>query len=85
MAQLSSDALEQALNDAGAAHHDYEQVVLGGTRDEQWAGFYAAFVIGRLGDIAPTSSLSRWLADAPADEDWSASAASYVLSRLSEQ
>ena len=37
---VSSSALEQALAEAGRAHHDYETVVLRGVRDELWPGFY---------------------------------------------
>jgi hypothetical protein len=82
MAGPSQDELEKALSEAGSAHHDYEQVVLGGKRDERWAGFYAAYALGRMGDFAAASALSRWLEEAPASERWAASAASYVLSRL---
>ena len=72
MSTLSRDALEQALRDAGAAHHDYEQVALEGQYDELWPGFYAAFVLGRLGDFAAPSRLSQWLEEAPSGEAWAA-------------
>ncbi len=72
-----------ALLAAGLAHHDYEQHTLNGVRDEHWAGFYAAFVLGRLGDFAAPSVLTDWLEDAPGGEEWAASAASYVLEQLS--
>lgn len=38
--------LRDALSAAGGAHHDYETNFLRGTRDEQWAGWYAAYVLG---------------------------------------
>lgn len=82
MTKPSHDSLRQALTDAGAAHHDYEQVVLAGVRDELWPGFYAAYVLGRLGDFAPSSSVSRWLESAPAKDNWADSAARFVLSEL---
>ncbi len=50
-------------------------------RDEQWAGFYAAYV-GRVGDFASPSLLTQWLEAAPAADDWAASAAKHVLGRL---
>ncbi len=78
----SRDELRQALADAGAAHHDYEVQVLGGVRDELWAGFYAAFVLGRVGDFARASTLSRWLEEAPLTDPWADAAAMYVLQRL---
>ena len=75
-------ALEQALGAAGRAHHDYETVVLNGVRDELWPGFYAAFVLGRLGPFATASRLSRLLAEVTAPADWPAAAARHVLDRL---
>ena len=74
--------LRDALLAAGLAHHDFEQHTLNGTRDENWAGFYAAFALGRLGDFAASSVLTKWLEDAPGGEEWAASAASYVLEQL---
>ena len=84
MNRPSSEALRQALADAGAAHHDYEQVVLEGKPDAQWPGFYAAYVLGRVGDFAPPSELNRWLENAPSDDDWAAAAAAYVLKKLED-
>ena len=75
--------LREALKAAGSAHHEYEQGYLGGERDEAWPGWYAAYVLGRLGDFATPSELTRWLEEAPADDDWSESAAAFVLERLS--
>lgn len=73
--------LEQALRDAGSAHHEYEQTFLGGERDTQWAGFYAAFTLGRLGAIAKPSVLTKLLQEASGD-DWASAAASLVVGRL---
>ncbi len=81
--QPSQEQLTQALAAAGSAHHEYEQNSLGGTRDEQWAGWYAAYVLGRLGDFVPPSALAPWLEETPAASDWSASAAAYVHDRIS--
>ncbi len=82
MSKPSRVELALALDDAGAAHHDYEEVALAGERDEGWAGFYAAYALGRLGGFAAPSTLSRWLAEAPSGEHWPTSAADYVLERL---
>ena len=84
MSQLSRDELARALTDAGDAHHDYEQVVLRGKRDEQWAGFYTAYALGRLGNFVAPSTLSSWLEEAPSGEHWPTSAADYVLERKTE-
>jgi hypothetical protein len=74
--------LENALGDAGRAHHDYETAVLDGVRDQLWSGFYAAFVLGRLGPFTTASRLSRLLAEVSAPAGWSAAAARHVLERL---
>ena len=55
----TKEVLEQALAAAGKAHHDYETNILGGVRDEQWPGWYAAYVLGRLGDFTSPSQLSE--------------------------
>ena len=81
-ATLSRKALEGSLKAAGSAHHDYEQNALGGTRDEHWAGFYGAYVLGRLGDFVTASVLVGFLEDAPEDGDWAVSTAEYILDNL---
>ena len=85
MAQPSQDELSKTLVEAGAAHHEYEQVTFGGKRDEQWPGFYAAYALGRISDFVAPSKLSQWLEEAPAGKNWAVLAANYVLSRLGEQ
>jgi hypothetical protein len=79
----SRSALEQALADAGRSHHDYETVVLKGVRDELWPGFYAAFVLGRLGAFTTASRLSLLLEEVTALANWSAAAAAHVRESLS--
>ncbi len=81
MADLSKYELTAALRAASAAHHDYESVTLKRQRDEHWAGWYAAYVLGRLGDFATPSRLTAWL-EAAAGEDRAASATDAVLSHL---
>ncbi len=82
MSQPSQEELAQALEDAGNAHHDYEQVSLGGRRDEGWSAFYAAYALGRLGDFVEPSMLSSWLEESPAGDHWPTSAAVHVLECL---
>ncbi|HSG30232.1 MAG TPA: hypothetical protein VLB82_01675 [Thermodesulfobacteriota bacterium] len=79
---FSKDDLEKALSSAGSAHHDYEVNTLNGVRDEMWPGFYAAYVLGRLGDFAPASVLNSLLESAPSNENWAASTAEYVIKEL---
>lgn len=80
--RTSVPGLADALRDAGSAHHDYETGYLGGVRDEGWPGWYAAFVIGRLGDFATPTDLATWLEEADGGEDWAESAAEYVEEQL---
>ncbi len=76
--------LKEALRAAGKAHHDYESRFLRGVRDPQWPGWYAAYVLGRLGDFTSSTELSYWLESSPGEGDWSERAASYVLHQLGE-
>jgi hypothetical protein len=76
------EELAEALKAAGAAHHEYETIVLKGVRHEEWAVFYAAYVLGRLGDFAKPSALISWLTEAPITDNWAESAAALVLSEI---
>ncbi len=78
----SEKQLRKALSSAGSAHHDYESNFLGGVRDEQWAGWYSAYVLGRLGDFTMPTLLTQWLGEVSDEDDWSANAAAHVLSRI---
>ena len=86
MADLPSDsAIAEALSAAGSAHHEYEQTALKGVRDELWAGFYAAFVLGRLGDFTAASRLAALLEEVDAPSNWSQAAAQHVATTLRAQ
>jgi uncharacterized protein len=74
---LESD-LAEVLSAAGSAHHEYEQTALKGVRDGLWAGFYAAFVLGRLGDFTAASRLAALLEQVDAPSNWSEAAAKHV-------
>ena len=62
--------LLEALSAPGSAHHDYESNCLGGTRDERWAGWYSAYVLGRIGDFATPTVLTRWLGEVSGEGNW---------------
>jgi hypothetical protein len=85
MSKPSQDALAQALAAAGASHHEYEQSYLKGERDEQWAGYYAAHTLGRLGDFVAPSILAALLENAPAEDDWATAASAYILAQMAAQ
>ena len=82
---ISLEDLENALSAAGASHHDYELNKLNGGRDEQWAGWYSAYVLGRLGDFVSPTTLTHWLEEAPNDENWSDLTSKYILSKLNSE
>jgi hypothetical protein len=83
MADLPSrSALAETLGAAGAAHEDYERVALKGVGDALWAGFYAAFVLGRLGEFAAASRLAGLLEEVDDAADWPEAAALHVLLKL---
>lgn len=73
--------LRDALGAASAAHHDYESNVLNGERDEHWAGWYAAYTLGRLGDFTTPTKLTAWLEAVSGDGDWAENAAAAVAAR----
>ena len=75
--------LAEVLSTAGSAHHEYEQTALKGKRDELWAGFYAAFVLGRLGDFTAASRLAALLEEVDAPSNWPEAAAKHVTTTLS--
>jgi hypothetical protein len=78
------EELTEALCAAGSAHHEYEQTVLKGVRDGEWAVFYAVYVLGRLGDFAAASLLIKRLAEAPITENWAESTAAHVLTEIQQ-
>ena len=83
MADLPShDVLMSTLAAAVAAHDDYERVVLKGVVDANWSGFYAAYVLGRLGDFVPASRLASLLSEVEEADGWDETAADHVLMKL---
>jgi len=79
---ISTSDLVQALSDASRAHHEYESNALKGRRDEQWSGWYAGYVLGRLGDFTTPTQLAQWLEQVDDKENWNLSAAQRVVSAL---
>lgn len=74
--------LMQTLSAAGRAHHEYESNFLNGVRDEQWAGWYSAYVLGCLGEFTTPTLLTQWLEAVSGEGDWSKNAAAHVLSSI---
>ena len=82
MDRPTTASLIQALKAAGSAHHDYESNALNGQHDEQWPGWYAAYVLGRLGDFVTPTVLAQWLEEAPGSDNWAETAAGYIEIKL---
>ena len=78
----SHDVLASTLAAAAVAHEEYERAVLKGVVDANWAGFYAAYVLGRLGDFVPASRLAVLLSEVEDSDDWDETAADHVLMKL---
>lgn len=70
--QQRRDELAQRLSNAGAAHGEYEMTALHGEYDEQWAEWYADFLLGHgwndvLTRVWTPSELAAALRQANAD------------------
>lgn len=84
MIEITKEKIVKALNGAGNAHHEYQEVIFGGANDKYWPGFYAAYLLGSLGDIVKPSILTRWLEESAEWEDWGETTANVFLERLKE-
>lgn len=73
--------LRFALKAAAKAHHEFQENALNGVYHEQWAMWYAAYVLGRLGDFTTATLLTQWLSEVD-DENWFKKAAEYVINRI---
>lgn len=79
---LNRYALQQALEAAATAHHEYQTVALKGEHDQQWPAFYAAFALGRLGEFMEPSALAARLEAVQADDNWAGAAAEKIAGAL---
>ncbi len=84
MIQPGSKTLSEALSAAGEQHHEYQTHYLKGVNDDQWAGWYAAYLLGSLGHFTSPTQLVEWLAEVPVTEDWTKDAAAYIWKRVKE-
>jgi hypothetical protein len=54
MAELTKEGLTRLLQEAEQAHGKYEKEELGGVRDEEWAPWYAEFIVKALDEQEST-------------------------------
>jgi len=88
--EIKYEQLVSVLQQAQAAHHEYEQGFLVGARDESWASWYAAFTVGRLNNshISPTGMTQQIIEadtayqNCDSEEEWGVFVAQYILDNL---
>ena len=74
--------LKKTLVAAARAHHEFQTNYLAGVRHEQWAWWYAAYLLGRLGDFTEPTLLTNWLFEVTEESDWFGKAAEHIISRI---
>ena len=88
--EIKYEKLIEVLEQAQAAHHEYEQGFLIGARDELWASWYASFTVGRLNSphISPTGMTQQIIEadeayqNCDSEEEWGVFVAQYILDNL---
>lgn len=78
----NQEELSKLLQEVWDTHSEFQHVYLNDVHDEMWAGWYAAFLIGRLGHIAPASQLTNLLEEVGGQENWTVRAAAHLLENL---
>jgi hypothetical protein len=80
--QPAHDQLLATLIAAARAHHEFQTNILGGVRHSQWAGWYAAYLLGRLGEFTTPSQLTRWLEEVTEEKGWFKNAAAHISLKI---
>jgi hypothetical protein len=75
--------LMKTLISAAKAHHEFQTNVLDGVRHEQWAGWYSAYVLGRLDDFTRPSLLTGWMEEITDEKAWFKKAAEHIFLKIS--
>lgn len=79
---FDKETLIRALDQASNLHHDFEEDYLDGERDPQWAGWLAAFLLGRLGTFLHPALLTRWMETVRSGDQWTTRAGNFIFSEL---
>ncbi len=90
---IETNTLKEALLEAAEYHHEYESNLLGGMRDEAWADWYAAFLLGKIPDLKNPTYLTQVLQMASDMQErevnqstpWADFYADYLIQHLSTQ
>ena len=76
--------IKETLIAAGKAHHEFQTNFLDGVRHEQWAMWYSAYILGRLGDFTTATLLTRWLEEVTDKDSWFKKTAEYIFKKINE-
>lgn len=80
--KITQTVIIQVLEHAADAHHEFEKNYLQGKPDVHWAGWYAAYTLGKLGNFTKPSLLTRWLERVPTQGSWNKQAAQMILTEI---
>ena len=79
----SEKQIKHALIEAAKTHHEFQDNYLAGVRHEQWAFWYAAYMLGKLGEFISPTKLTRLMEEAPDQKQWFSSAAKHISDNIS--
>jgi len=74
--------LQETLLAAGKSHHEFQENFLEGVWHKQWYIWYAAFVLGRLGNFTTPTLLTQWIMEISDKEKWFKKTAEHILNKL---
>jgi hypothetical protein len=76
------ETLSKLLTETWDIHSEFQENYLNGKRDEMWAGWYAGYLLGRLGNFATPTVLTRLLEETVSFKPWADRAAEHLIKSL---
>jgi hypothetical protein len=73
------ETLSNLLTETWDVHSEFQENYLNGERDEMWAGWYAGYLLGRLGNFTTPTALTRLLEETEKLDPWADRAAEQLL------
>lgn len=73
------EILSKLLTETWDVHGEFQENYLNGERDAMWAGWYAGYLLGRLGNFTTPTALTRVLMETEKLQPWADSAAEHLL------
>jgi hypothetical protein len=68
----------RTLAAAARTHHEFQENSLNGIRHEGWAWWYAAYILGRLGEFTTPTLLTKWLEEIDDAKNWFKAATEHI-------